>query len=68
MPQTPLPPNPYKKMKKYKFIHPLTGESYEILCERITESGSSKEDYWWCLISDIIIAQFPQSYAMIKIE
>jgi len=55
-------------MKKYQFIHPLTGEKYIITCEKIEEYGTSTQDYWWCLISDIIIAQFPQSYAMIKLD
>jgi flagellar biosynthesis component FlhA len=55
-------------MRKYKFIHPVTGVAYEVLCEQVQEYGTSAENYWWCLIGDKIIAQIPQSYAMISIN
>jgi hypothetical protein len=55
-------------MKKYKFIHPLTGKAFLVCCEKIEEYGTSAQNYWWCLIADKIIAQIPQSYAMIKLD
>lgn len=55
-------------MKKYQFIHPLTGEAHIVTCEKIEEYGTPTQDYWWCLIGDRIIAQIPQSYAMIKLD
>ena len=55
-------------MKKFKFIHPITGEAHIVICEKIEEYGTSAQNYWWCLIADKIIAQFPQSYAMIRID
>lgn len=54
-------------MKKYQFIHPVTGEVYIVTCEQVQEYGTSAQNYWWCLISDVIIAQIPQSYAMIRL-
>jgi len=64
MPQTPLPPNPYKKMRKYKFIHPITSSEYIIKCEKI----SLCDDYWECMIGEKIYHQFPISYAMINLN
>jgi|688.fasta_scaffold12245_2 hypothetical protein len=55
-------------MKKVKFIHPITGESHEVMCDKVEEYGSVNDSYWWCLIGDKIIAQIPQSYAMIRID
>lgn len=55
-------------MKKYKFIHPLTGEAHIVICEKIEEYETSAQNYWWCLIADKIIAQIPQSYAMILVD
>jgi len=55
-------------MRKYKFIHPITGEAHIVICDKIEEYGSVNESYWWCLIGDKIIAQIPQSYAMIKLN
>ena len=55
-------------MKKYQFIHPITGEAHIVTCEKIEEYGTSAQNYWWCLIADKIIAQIPQSYAMILVD
>ena len=55
-------------MKKYQFIHPITGEAHIVTCDQIQEYGTSAQNYWWCLIGDKIIAQIPQSYAMIRLD
>jgi len=56
-------------MKRYKFIHPLTGVEQEVHCEKLTEDGIVGGDaYYQCLIEGVVIAQFPKSYAMMRIE
>jgi hypothetical protein len=56
-------------MKRYKFIHPLTGVEQEVHCEKLTEDGIVGGDaYYQCLIEGVVIAQFPKSYAMMRTD
>ena len=56
-------------LKSYIFIHPLTAKDFKVQCESLTEEGIVGGDSCYqCLVEGEVIAQFPQSYAMIKLN
>ena len=55
-------------MKKFKFIHPITGESHEVLCDKVTGYQEGNEMYHHCTVRRKTVAFVPHSYAMIKLD
>ena len=55
-------------MTKYKFIHPLTGESHEVLCDKVAGYHEGNEMFHRCTIRTKTVAFIPISYAMIIID
>jgi len=55
-------------MKKVKFIHPITGESHEVMCEKVQGYEQRTELYHHCTVRRKTVALIPMSWAMIKID
>lgn len=55
-------------MKKFKFIHPITGESHDVLCDKVTGYQEGNEMYHHCTVRRKTVAFVPHSYAMIKLD
>jgi len=55
-------------MRKFKFIHPITGESHEVLCDKVEGYQEGNEMFHRCTIKRKTVAFIPISYAMIRIN
>jgi len=55
-------------MKKVKFIHPITGEAHEVLCDKVIGYEERNEMYHHCTVRRKTVALIPISWAMIRIE
>ena len=55
-------------MKKVKFIHPITGEFHEVMCDKVESYELRSEFYHHCTVKRKTVALIPISWAMIRIE
>jgi len=55
-------------MKKVKFIHPITGEAHEVMCEKVEGYEQRADFYHHCTVDEKTVALIPMSWAMIKID
>jgi len=55
-------------MKKVKFIHPITGESHEVMCDKVEGYEQRTEFYHHCTVRRKTVALIPMSWAMIRID
>jgi hypothetical protein len=55
-------------MKKVKFIHPVTGQAHEVLCEWVESYEQRSEFYHHCTVNENTVALIPMSWAMIRID
>lgn len=55
-------------MRKYKFIHPVTGEAHIVICDKVEGYQEANEMFHRCAIRRKTVAFIPISYAMIRID